>query len=111
VNSHPNITAVRRGCSGRVYAVNNERDMHRHHKYLETLFSIDHACEQLMVNKKSKLQTKNEYMDALSKYDVTTYEKLHHVAKRELHKNAYNFIGSGFWNGLFPISSRSITKQ
>ena len=103
---------LRRGCSGKVYAVNNERDMHRHHKYLETLFNIDHACGQLLVHqKKSKLHTKDEFMDLLSKYDVMTYEKLHNVAKRELHKNAYNFIGSGFWSGLFPIASHAIAKQ
>ena len=104
---------LRRGCSGRVYAVNNERDMHRHHKYLETLFNFDHACEQQLVNKKSKLYTKkDEFTDVLSKFDVLTYQELHTVAQRELQKNAYNFIRPGFWNSLFPpISTPQATKQ
>ena len=103
---------LRRGCSGRAYAVNNERDMHRHHKYLETLFNIDHACEQQLVNKKSKLYTKkDECLDVLSKFDVMTYKELHNVAQRELHKNAYNFISPGFWNGLFPMTSLAASKQ
>ena len=103
---------LRRGCSGRVYATNDERTVHRHHKYLETLFNVDHACEQQLVNKKSKLYTsKDAIMTNLTNYDVSTFHALHNAAQRELHKNAYNFISPGFWNGLFPVATQVATKQ
>jgi DNA polymerase alpha subunit A len=94
---------LRRGCSGRMFAVDSERDIHRHHKYLETLFNVDHACEQFV---QTKCYTKIECMENLNAHDVTTFKELHSVAKKELYKNAYNFISPAFWNGFFPIEAK-----
>jgi DNA polymerase alpha subunit A len=94
---------LRRSCSGRMLPVYTEREIYTHHKYLETLFNIDHACEQL---DKSKSFTKDSCLGNLTDYDIVTFNELHNVAKNELHKNAYNFISPTFWNGLLPNGAK-----
>jgi DNA polymerase alpha subunit A len=93
---------LRRGCHGKMIALDGERDVHTHLKYLERLFDIEHAREQL----KKKSFSKDDL--AISKLDESTFKELHAVAKHHLDSNAYNFIKPIFWRGLVPSGMNMI---
>lgn len=95
---------LRRGCSGKMVAVDSERDVHTHLKYLETLFDVDHACEQLEAKKTHG--RKAELLKTISKHDRATFGELHEMAKKTLESNAFNWIPPSFWKGLFNVASK-----
>jgi DNA polymerase alpha subunit A len=92
---------LRKGCSGRMVAMETERDIHTHLKYLESLFNIDHNCEQLV--KKKVFGTKKDILMNVSKHDLMTFGELRKTALKYLGTNSYNFISPTFWKGIFPI--------
>lgn len=85
---------LRRGCGGKMFAVGSERDVHTHLKYLEQLFNIDHACEQL---EKKSLGRKIDLAKNISNHDREVFNELHANANKFLNSNAYNFICPSFW--------------
>ena len=93
------------GCNGQMLSVESERSVHTHLKYLETLFSMDHACEQLEKNNKD-YGCKANLIKKISKHDCTTFEELHNAAKRFLESSAFNWISSSFWKDLFDAGER-----
>jgi len=96
---------LRRGCNGRMLSVETERSVHTHLKYLETLFSTEHACEQL--EKKDKdYGRKADLIKNLSKHDRATFEELHSNAKSILGSSAFNWIAPSFWKGLFDVGAK-----
>lgn len=92
---------LRRGCNGKMFSVDSERDIHTHLIYLESLCNVDHVCEQL--EKKKAFGRKADILQSISKHDCTTFEELHKAAKRSLESSAYNFIDPAFWKGLFQV--------
>jgi DNA polymerase alpha subunit A len=90
-----------RGCHGRMLPVDSEREVHTHLKYLESLFNVEHACEQL--EKKKVFGARKDLLRGISKHDRSTYKDLHRSAVKYLEASAFNWISPSFWNGLFVI--------
>jgi DNA polymerase alpha subunit A len=95
---------LRRGCNGKMFSVDSERDVHTHLKYLECLFNVDHVCEQL--EKKKAFGRKVDLVKNISKHDRTTFDELHKDAKKFLESSAYNFINPAFWKGLIQVGAK-----
>jgi DNA polymerase alpha subunit A len=57
---------LRRGCNGRMYSVDTERDVHTHLKYLESIFCVEHACKQL--EKQKTFGTEKDIKWSVSQY-------------------------------------------
>ena len=88
---------LRRGCNGRMHSIYTERTVHTHLKYLETLFDIEHACEQL---EKTNLGRKEELKKNIPKHGKTTFAELHQRSKAYLSSTAFNWISPSFWQSL-----------
>ena len=86
---------LRRGCNGRMYSVDTERDIHTHLKYLESIFSVEHACKQL--EKQKTFGTENDIKRSVSIHDVNASEQLHKMAASHLDSSAFNFISPNLW--------------
>ena len=94
---------LRRGCSGHMQPVESERTVHTHMKYLESLFSLEHACEQL---ESKKMGRKDEFKRMLPRHDTATFAELHAHASKSLESNAFNWISPSFWKGLFTVGAK-----
>ena len=90
-----------RGCSGRIGLKYSERSLHTQLKYLDTLFDVQHASEQ--VSMKNKNTNKLEVAKYLSKHDKVAMEELHDRANRYLRGSAFNWIEPTLWTSLFGI--------
>lgn len=95
---------LQRGCNGRMLCVDSEKDVHNHLKYLETLFNVDRACEQL--EKKKTHGRKIDILKGISKHDRSTFDELHAIAKQSLDASAFNWVTPTFWKGLFAVGSK-----
>lgn len=95
---------LRRGCNGRMHAVDTERDVHTHLKYLETLFDSEHVCKQL--EDKKVFGRKIDLLKTISKHDRATFDELHAVAKKRLDASAFNWISPSLWKGLFNVGAK-----
>ena len=92
---------LRRGCNGRMFTVDTERDTHNHLKYLESLFDWTHACEQL--EKQEVYGRKNDFDKGVPKYEKQFFANLHSYAAHSLQSNAFNWISAEFWKGICSI--------
>ncbi|GKY94427.1 hypothetical protein MPSEU_000408600 [Mayamaea pseudoterrestris] len=90
---------LRRGCTGRLNAVQSEREIHTHLKYLESLFDVNHACDQLEDAK--KFGRKVDLLKTIPSQDKVLFDELHSVAKDALGSCAFNWISPSFWGGCF----------
>ena len=88
-----------RGCTGKVHAKCSERSLHNQLKYLDSLFDLNHACDQLV---QKKFPTpKNELMKSVSKHDKANFEELHETANKYMRGSAFNWIEASLWQSLF----------
>lgn len=94
---------LQRGCTGKMHPTFSERSLHTQLKYLDSLFDISHACDQLE-QKKSTLMTKPEMLKMVSKYDKESMGELHEHANKYLKGSAFNWIGPSFFQSLFGNS-------
>jgi len=92
---------LRRGCTGQMVSVEREESTYIHLKYLETLFNVDHACDQL--DKKTVYGRKADILKSISKRDRAAFDELHRISKGQLEKNAYNWISPSFWKDYFRV--------
>jgi DNA polymerase alpha subunit A len=90
---------LQKGCNGRVHPKVTERAMHNQLKYLDSLFDVDHACDQLAQQKYPT--PKNELLKSISKYEMATMEELHETANKYMRGSAFNWIESSMWSALF----------
>jgi DNA polymerase alpha subunit A len=90
---------LQRGCNGHMQPVDTERDVHTHLKYLESLFDVEHASEQL--EQKKIYGRKADLLKGISKHDRATFKELQLCAKKNLGACAYNWISTSFWSQLF----------
>lgn len=90
---------LQKGCNGRVHPKVTERAMHNQLKYLDSLFDVDHACDQLVQQKHPT--PKNELLKSVSKYEMATMEELHETANKFMRGSAFNWIESSMWSALF----------
>lgn len=95
------------GCTGRLTSMTTERGLHSHLKYLETLFDVKHAQEQIQRNVSSEGR-KLDISREIPTHDKTVFGALHKSAFDNLESNAYNWISSSFWNGLFNRTKKPV---
>lgn len=100
---------LRRGCNGKMAPIVTERAVYTHLKYLESLFSLDHASGQLV--KKKLYGTKKDILSSISKHDKATFEELHSNAKEIMAQCAFNWISPSCWGQLFPSGKCPVVKQ
>jgi DNA polymerase alpha subunit A len=87
---------LRLGCRyGTMTSVCAERVIYTQLKYLETLFDIDHACEQ-----KKALGRKKELQENISKESKLVFQELHKRSKSYLSASAFNWISPSFWQSM-----------
>lgn len=90
---------LRKGCNGTVVSVDKEQDVHNHLKYLETCFSIKHACDQIDETKFN--MGRSDILKLLPKHDRAVYDDLHRRSKQCLEYDAYNWISfPSIWKNL-----------
>jgi len=90
---------LQKGCNGRVHAKVTERAMHNQLKYLDSLFDVNHVCDQM--TQKKHPTPKNELMKSISKNERATFEELHETANKYMRGSAFNWIESSLWSSLF----------
>ena len=90
---------LQKGCNGRVHPIVTERTMHNQLKYLDSLFDVNHFCDQLAQQKNPIL--KKELLKSISKNDKVTLEELHETTNKYMRGSAFNWIGSSLWSSLF----------
>ena len=84
-----------RGCNGCLRSVDTERQVHTHLKYLERIFSLEHACEQM--EKLDKFGRKADIMKSVPKKDQVAFGVLHGKANSHLASSAFNWIDQSLW--------------
>lgn len=89
---------LRRGCNGRMHSVCTERKIHTHLKYLDSLFDVNHACEQNKAMGTKKELVKNQI--CCPKQGKTTFDELHQRSKSLLSSTAYNWVSPSFWQSM-----------
>jgi DNA polymerase alpha subunit A len=108
---------LRRGCTGRMSAAVSESTLYTHLKYLECLFSLDHACDQLVryqgdassalikdldKSKGTAVSRLKSLFSAkttqLPKQDPSCLHELHQFAKRKLDSSAFNWISPSLFS-------------
>jgi len=95
---------LRRGCTGTMVSVETERDVYTHLKYLETLFDVEHAADQL--DEKKLYGRKVDILKLLSKHDRAAFEELHRISKKYLANDAFNWITPSLWNKLLCVGQK-----
>jgi len=101
-------TCLLRGCTGTLHSKHTEKSVHANMKYLDTLFDIDHACEQLeKFHKYNGSSTKDLVKSVVSPLDKVVIEYLHSITQDRLKLNAYNWVDPSFWQGLFNPKKQS----
>jgi len=88
---------LRRGCNGRMQSVFTERTVYTHLKYLETLFDVSHACEQL---EKKNMGRKKDLEKNIPKQGKATFAELHQRSKTYLGATSFNWISTSFWQSM-----------
>ena len=103
-----------RGCTGKVHPVVTERMLHTQLKYIDTLFDVNHACEQVE-RKDVSLGSKNELMKSIAKHDKVALQELHEMSDKYMRGNAFNWIAPSLWSSIFGSSlaqtNRKAVKQ
>ncbi|CAB9498953.1 DNA polymerase alpha catalytic subunit (Fragment) [Seminavis robusta] len=97
---------LRRGCNGRMKSVCTERAVHTQLKYLETLFDIEHACEQKKTFGKARDLQKN-----LSREGKVVFEELHKRSQQYLSVSAFNWVSPSFWQSMIAGGAQSSALQ
>jgi DNA polymerase alpha subunit A len=95
---------LRLGCHGQMQPVDRERDTFTHFKYLETLFDLNHACDQL--EKKNTFGRKVDLLKTVSNQDKALFSALHSYAKGFLNENDFNWITPSCWSKLCKIEKQ-----
>jgi DNA polymerase alpha subunit A len=100
VSVHGGI-CLRRGCNGKMHSLCTERTVHTHLKYLETLFDIKHACQQLKKNNSVKLEgTERDWEGRIPTQRQTTFNELHDRSKKFIGSSSFNWISPTFWQAM-----------
>jgi len=91
-----------------VHPVFTERMLHNQLKYIDTLFDVSHACDQL--EKDEQHGSKNELMKSIAKHDKVAMEELHQMADKYLNGNAFNWIAPTLWSSLFGSALQTVKQ-
>jgi len=86
---------LRRGCTGKMRSICTERTIHTHLKYLDSLFDIDHACEQNKI-----VGSKKDLLKAFPKQGQIAFKELHERSKTYLCASAFNWVSPSFWQSM-----------
>ena len=97
-----------RGCTGNVHPVFTERMLHNQLKYIDNLFDVNHACDQL--EKDEQHGSKNDVMKSIAKHDKIAIEELHEMANKYLSGNAFNWIAPSLWSSLFGSALQGVKQ-
>ena len=93
---------LRRGCTGRMQSVCTERSIHTALKYLDSLFDVDHACEQ-----HKAMGRKQDLLKTYPKQGKVTFDELHKRSKSFLSLSAFNWISPSFWQSMIVGASQA----
>jgi DNA polymerase alpha subunit A len=92
-----------------MHPVITERMLHTQLKYIDTLFDVNHACEQLE-RKDASLGSKNELVKSIAKHDKVALQELHQMSDKYMRGNAFNWIAPSLWSSIFGSSLASSSK-
>jgi len=93
-----------RGCNGKLRAKYGEAAFHTQLKYYDTLFDVNHACEQL-TKQEEGCDVKRLIKD-ISVHDKCQFEVMKLVTKHALSGSAYNWVSPNLWGTLFGDSTK-----
>eukprot|EP00540_Astrosyne_radiata_P020315 CAMPEP_0116836160 /NCGR_PEP_ID=MMETSP0418-20121206/7940_1 /TAXON_ID=1158023 /ORGANISM="Astrosyne radiata, Strain 13vi08-1A" /LENGTH=608 /DNA_ID=CAMNT_0004465895 /DNA_START=30 /DNA_END=1856 /DNA_ORIENTATION=+ len=86
------------GCTGTLRPKYSERSLHTQLTYLNSLFDVDHAAEQ--VSRKTQL-SKQEILQRITRHDKNTMALLKQENDVHLQRSAFNWIEPSLWTSLF----------
>lgn len=99
---------LNRGCSGRMKSKYSESQIYTQLKYFDTLFDVEHACEQF--ENFHERGTKKELIKRIAPLDKETFTHLHDLTQGFLKMSAYNWVDPKIWNTLFNSSTMKISQ-